>query len=310
MPGDEAVSLLYVDPDEQARLETRTDLEVFPLLDVDVQTCRSLSDAIETLESDSTDCVVTEYELADGTVIGLLEWLRDNRPDVPCLLYTDVGPDVIDTATAEDAVVEYLPRDIPDSIRSLARLVRNILAERSQLAYPVPETEDERLAAIQRYDVDGLEAASTVDRLTELLANHFDVAVAFVGVVDAHEERFLACKGADWDRLDREDAICSHTLLEDEHLIVEHVQSDARFADIAVLEELDIRSYAGVPLTTPDGLPIGAMCLTHDEPRSYSDGDIEDVHRFADELMEQLELRRRLSDVKRAVPKPDYEGIK
>ncbi|QSG15887.1 GAF domain-containing protein [Halapricum desulfuricans] len=310
MSGDEAVSLLYVDPDEQACLETRTDLEASPLLDVDVRTCSSLSTAIETLEADAIDCVVTEYELSDATGIDLLDRLRDDRPDVPCILYTDVGPDAIHTGAARDAVVEYLPRDIPDPVRSLARLVRNVLDERSQLAYPLPETEDERLAAIQRYDVDDLEATTAVDRLTELLANHFDVAVAFVGIVDAHEERFLACKGADWDRLDREDAICSHTLLEDEHLIVEHVQSDARFADIEVLAELDIRSYAGVPLTTPDGLPIGAMCLIHDEPRSYSDDDIEDLHRFAEELMEQLELRRRLSDVERAVPKPDHEGIK
>jgi len=305
MSGDETVSLLYVDPDEQARPEVQTDLEASPLLGVDVQTCGSRSAAIEALESTAVDCVVTEYELPEATGIELVHWLRDERPDVPCILYTDVGPDAIETAIAEDAVVEYLPRDIPDSSRSLARLVRNVIAERSQLAYPVSETEDERLAAIQRYDVADLEATATVDRLTELLASHFDVAVVFVGVVDAHEERFLACKGADWDRLDREDAICSHTLLEDEHLVVEHVQSDARFADIETLEALDIRSYAGVPLTTPEGLPIGAMCLIDDAPRSYSDDDIEDLHRFADELMEQLELRRRLSAVERTVPKPD-----
>ncbi|QSG06060.1 GAF domain-containing protein [Halapricum desulfuricans] len=308
MSSDETISLLYVDPDERARLEVETDLEASPLLKVDIQTCSSRAVAIETLESNAIDCVVTEYELPEATGITLLDQLRDEQPDVPCILYTDVGPNAIETTVAEDAVVEYLPRDIPDAAQSLARLVRNVVDERRQLAYPVPDDEDERLAAIHRYDVEALDAAAMVDRLTELLANRFDVAVAFVGVVDAHEERFLACEGADWDRIDREDAVCSHTLLEAEHLIVEHVQSDARFADIETLDALDIRSYAGVPLTTPDGLPIGAMCLVHDEPRSYSDSEITDLHRFADELMEQLELRRRLSEVGQAVPKPDHEG--
>ncbi|MFB6189411.1 MAG: GAF domain-containing protein, partial [Halapricum sp.] len=168
----------------------------------------------------------------------------------------------------------------------------------------------ERIAALQRYDVTDLDAVASVDRLTDLVASHFDVAVAFAGIVDAHEERFLACKGADWERLDREDSICTYTLLEDEHMIVENVQSDARFADVETLADLDIRSYAGVPLKTPDGLSIGALCLVHDEPRSYDEGETSDLHRFADELMEQLELRRRLKETERAVPKPDHEGAR
>lgn len=302
-----SVSVLYVDPDDRARLETTTDLEASPLVDADVQSCGSVSAAIEALEAGAVDCVVTEYELPDGSGIDIVAWIRDNRPDLPCVLYTDADTDAIRTTTAEDAVVEYLPRDLPDSVTSLARLIGNVVKQRGQIGYPVPETEDERLAAIEQYGVDDIEALETVDRITKLVDNHFDVAVAFAGIVDAHEERFLACKGADWERLDREDTICTHTLLEEDHLVVENVQSDARFADVEILEELDIRSYAGVPLKTPDGLPIGVLCTIHDEPRSYTDEQIADLHLFADELMEQLELRRRLSEVERAVPKPGHE---
>lgn len=300
-----SVSVLYVDPDDRVRRETATDLETSPLLDANVQRCGSVSEAVEALESWAVDCVVTEYDLPDGTGLDLVAWVRDNRPDIPCVLYTDAGPEAIRTATAEDAIVEYLPRDLPDPATALARLVGNVVEQRAQIGYPVPETEDERLAALEQYDIDDLDTLTTVDRLTELVANHFEVAVAFAGVVDAHEERFLACKGADWERMDREDTICTHALLEDDHLVVENVQSDARFADVDALEELDIRSYAGVPLTTPDGLPIGVLCLIHDETRSYSEGELEDLHRFADELIEQLELRRRLSDPQTPVPKSD-----
>lgn len=310
MPDADPVSVLYVDSDDDARLETATDLEISPLVDASVETCATIDEAIDTLESNAFDCLVTEHELPDGTGLELVEWIRDNHPDLPCILYTNATPDAIRTAAFGSVVVEYLPKEIPDSVTALARLIGNVVSQRSQLAYPIPETEDERLAAIERYDVTDLEATETVDRLTDLVASHFDVAVAFAGIVDAHEERFLACKGADWEQLDREDTICTYTLLEDDHLVVENVQTDGRFADVEILEELDIRSYAGVPLKTPDGLPIGALCLIHDEPRSYTSDEIEDLQQFADELMEQLELRRRLRETERAVPKPDHQGAR
>lgn len=310
MPDADSVSVLYVEPDDDSRLETATDLEISPLLDADVESCATLDDAIDILESSSIDCVVTEHELTDGSGLELVEWIRDNQPDLACILYTNATPDAIQTATFGSVVVEYLPKEIPDSETALARLIGNVVSQRSQLAYPIPESEDERLAAIGRYDVDELDTAATVDRLTELVASHFDIAIAFAGIVDAHEERFLACKGADWETLQREDTICTYTLLEDDHLVVENVQADDRFADVEALAELDIRSYAGVPLKTPDGIPIGALCLIHDEPRTYSDDEIADLHLFADELMEQLELRRRLRETERAVPKPDHEGEK
>lgn len=310
MSDADSVSVLYVDPADDTRVETATDLEISPLLDASVEACSTIEAAIDTLESTPVDCLVTEHDLPDGIGLELVEWIRDNHPDLPCILYTNATPDAIRTAAFESVVVEYLPKEIPDAGTALARLIGNVVSQQSQLAYPIPETEDERLAAIERYDVTNLDATATVDRLTELVASHFDVAVAFAGIVDTHEERFLACKGADWEQLDREDTICTYTLLEDDHLVVENVQADSRFADVEALEELDIRSYAGVPLRTPDGLPIGALCLIHDEPRSYTESEMTDLHGFADELMEQLELRRRLRETERAVPGPDHEGAR
>jgi CheY-like chemotaxis protein len=62
------------------------------------------------------------------------------------------------------------------------------------------------------------------------------------------------------------------------------------------LAKLDIEAYAGVPLRTPGGAAIGAFCLIHDEPRSFSDAELDDLERFGDEAMEQLELRRLLNE--------------
>jgi CheY-like chemotaxis protein len=286
------LTVVCVDPDADGRAATET-----ALTDAghDVLADESLA-AVDDDALAGADCVVTEYALPDASGLDVAARLRETAPDTPCLLFTDETPDDIDTVATETVVVEYLPKSMPDARESLVRLVENVVSQRTQVGYPLPTEEDERLAALAKYDLPGLDTETAFDRLTTLAQRYFDVNVAFVGLVDAHEERFLACAGADWTTLEREDTMCTHTILEDDHMVVEDISTDPRFADSDALAALDIEAYAGVPLRTPDGTAIGAFCLTHDEPRSFSEGDVADLHRFADEAMDQLELRRRLAE--------------
>jgi len=286
------VSTVVVDPDPDdcerttAALADADDVRV-------VEGIERLAD-LDSILSSSVDCVVTEYDLPDGTGLDVTRRVRERSPDTPCVLFTSADPADIDTANSRDLVVEYLPKEMPDAHASLVRLVKNVVAERRQVAYPLPDEEDERLAALRQYDLPEFDAVEAFDRIAELARSHFAVNIAFVGLVDAHEERFIACRGADWETLDREDTICTHTILGDDVLVVEDVQADDRFRHNEILEELDIRSYAGAPLETPSGVTIGALCLIDDEQRTYDDAQRSDLRRFADEAMEQLELRRRL----------------
>jgi len=288
------LTVLCVDPDDgerEATVEALADADDATVLQGDTLT------AAETAVAEGApDCVVSEYDLSDGTGLDLAAVLRERAPDTPCILFTNADPDRIRTDRREDVVVEYLPKDMPGARESLVRLVGNVVARRTQVAYPLPPDEDERLAALQQYDLPGLDAADTFDRLTALTRSHLDVDVAFVGLVDAHEERFLACAGADWETLEREDTMCTHTILQDDVMVVEDTHEDGRFADSDRLDELGIRAYAGVPLETPRGATIGAYCVTHGEPRSFSESELADLRLIADEAMEQLELRRRLNE--------------
>ncbi|WP_436911099.1 GAF domain-containing protein [Halosimplex marinum] len=288
------LTVLCVDPDESGRAATREALVSGG--EVAVTEADSVAAASDALEAGGVDCVVTAYDLPDGTGLDVAARVRETAPDTPCILFTDASPDRIDTADREDVVVEYLPRDMPDAGETLARMVGNLVDQRTQVGYPLPTREDERLAALEQYDCPGMEAAEAFDRLTALARAHFDVNVAFVGLIDAHEERFLACAGASWETLSREDSMCTHTILRDDLMVVEDTHADDRFADNDRLDELDIRAYAGVPLETPRGATVGAFCLTHDEPRTFSEAELTDLRRFADEAMDQLELRRQLNE--------------
>jgi GAF domain-containing protein len=138
-------------------------------------------------------------------------------------------------------------------------------------------------------------------RLTDLITSHFDAAVAFIGLIEEEKEDFLACTGADWDSLTREDTICTHSMLQEDVMVVEDINEDKRFANNEKLHDLGIVSYAGANMTTEDGQIIGQVCLIDHEPRSYDEAQRRDLADFADTAMEILDLRQQLQDARTEV---------
>ena len=242
------------------------------------------------------DCLVTEYDLPDGSGLELIRETRATSPDTACVLYTDAGVGEMDTEAFGEVIAEYVRKDGPGSADRLVEIVEHSLAFRSQTAYPLPDDEDARLATLSRYATDPAALSASLDRLTELAAAQFGVDSAAVGLVDSHEERFLSCYGADFDSLEREDTICTYAILEKGATVVEDTTADPRFSDNETLEAAKIQFYAGAPLTAPDGRAIGTFCLQDDEPREFGERDRELVSLFADQTMDQLELRRRLRE--------------
>lgn len=282
--------ILCVDPADGARRDTES-----ALVDAgfDTTACGSLDEAHSVLDDEPVAGVVTEYRLPDGTGVELVERAREASPDLAGVLFTDAGFDELD-ADGGGAVLEYVDKDAPDARSELVDLLEFSLDNRSQTAYPLPNDEDARLDAVEAYvdDVDALDAS--LDRLTEIARELFGVDAATVGFVEAHHERFVACRGTDLGRLDREDTVCTYAILDEEPMVVPDTREDPRFAANEAVADADIRFYAGAPIRTPDGDAIGVFCLFDAEPRSFSARDRELLSLFADEVMDRLDVRRRL----------------
>jgi CheY-like chemotaxis protein len=284
--------ILCVDQSEADREATRAALDST----YEVETTASLSDARSVLTERPVECLVTEYDLPDGTGLELIRAARNDAPDAACILFTDTPLDDIDTAAFGDVVAEYLSKDDPDAREGLAELVEHALLFRNQTAYPLPDDEDARVAALERYATDPESLGDSLDRLTELATALFDLDAAAIGLIDAHEQRFLSCFGISFGPVEREETVCTYALLEEGVTVIEDTSDDPRFEDNEGLQSADIRFYASAPVTTPEGHAIGTFCVYDDEPRSLSERDRELLSLLADEVMEQLTLRRRLRE--------------
>ena len=101
--------LLYVDSDAddvrsvKEALSENTD-------EFTVTVCGTAADALETLESASYDCVVSEYRLPDRDGVELLAAVRDQSRDLPFLLFTDDGDEHVASEAISAGVTDYVTK--------------------------------------------------------------------------------------------------------------------------------------------------------------------------------------------------------
>lgn len=292
--NSQEITVLHVDPDETTREEVAENVESFD--DMRVTGVSDFESGVAEIESGEIDCIISAYNLGDNTAFDLFREGRGIDPSVGCVLFTSEGIADIDRTGVEDLVVEYLSKRIPGTGDRLPDLVRSVVVNRMQVGYPVTDNEDARQEAVERYAMDDLVTSPAFDRILTLVKAHFDVDVAFIGIMHDTREEIVACKGEQWSVLDRENTICTYAMLDGDVTVIEDVNADPRFEHNERLDELGITSYAGANLTTPDGQVIGELCLADRSTRFYDEAERESLQLYADELVEQLELRRRLPE--------------
>jgi diguanylate cyclase (GGDEF)-like protein len=153
--------------------------------------------------------------------------------------------------------------------------------------------EQGRLAALHRYEVLDTPAEEPFDRITKLVQLVLDVPLATVSLIDADRQWFKSCVGVSVPGTPRDHAFCDYTIRTREPMNIPDATLDSRFAENPlVIGEMHIRSYLGVPLSTPDGYNIGALCAMDTRPREFTAEQTAVLASFASLVMDELELRR------------------
>lgn len=150
-----------------------------------------------------------------------------------------------------------------------------------------------RLAALNRYDALSGGDDQPFRRVVELVQTVLSVPIAAVTLIDSDRQWLLSTGGAEIRSTPREHAFCNETIKQRGPLAVTDATLDPRFAaNPGVVGPPHIRSYLGVPLTTPDGYNIGTLCAVDLEPRPFDARHAGILSKLADIVVEQLELRQ------------------
>lgn len=152
---------------------------------------------------------------------------------------------------------------------------------------PRPEREAERLARLRDFGVLDTLPEQAFEDITALASSICGTPMALISLIDEKRQWFKSVKGMDTRETDRDMAFCAHAILQPYDMMeVPDAQQDWRFKDNPlVMGAPNIRFYAGMPITTPDGLALGTVCVADREARQLTD-----THRSALQSLASLVL--------------------
>ena len=162
--------------------------------------------------------------------------------------------------------------------------------------------EEQRIATLKQFEILDTPPEESFDAIVKLTASICETPICLISLVDEARQWFKAKVGLEADQTPREIAFCPHTIQGTDILTVPDALADDRFRDNPlVVNDPNIRFYAGMPLITSEGFAIGTLCVIDRAPREgLIEHQRQSLRLLAREVVLQLELRRTINELNQA----------
>jgi len=160
--------------------------------------------------------------------------------------------------------------------------------------------ESERLQAVNRFLKLEISKEKEIQEIVELAAEICQTSIAMVTLLDRDTQYVKFKVGCNLETTTRQDAFCNHVIEQHEVMIVTDALKDKRFVNSSLVTgDLNIRFYAGVPLTTQDGHNLGGLCVVGQTPKQLSDSQKQLLRVLSKQVINLLEFDSSLGILKK-----------
>jgi diguanylate cyclase (GGDEF)-like protein/PAS domain S-box-containing protein len=197
------------------------------------------------------------------------------------------------------------PRALPDQLASCGFQV----PDEDGRGAPVSSREEERLEALETYQLECTPTPPDLQQIAALAADVFQAPIALVSLVARDRQFFKGQVGLEVASTPRNLSFCAHAILGDGVLVVPDSTLDPRFAaNPLVTGQPGIRFYAGAPLVNPQGHRLGSLCVIDRVPRpSFSEHEHGLLAKLAALVMDRMEQSR--LDIERKATLARFESM-
>lgn len=167
----------------------------------------------------------------------------------------------------------------------------------------IPANEDKRLENLYSYCILDTDPEKDFDGITHLASELFEVPVCVISIVDKDRQWFKSKVGLATPETPRSISFCAHAINHpNEPTVVPNANLDERFIDNPlVIGEPHVVFYAGVPLISAEGYPMGTLCIIDFVERHLTDSQLEHLNILAQQVMNLFQLRRKNEDLSNAL---------
>ncbi|MFL0412895.1 PAS domain-containing protein [uncultured Sphingomonas sp.] len=144
------------------------------------------------------------------------------------------------------------------------------------------------------YDLAGAREEGVLDDLASFASELCAAPVAVVSLVEEEFQTFLSRTGTELSGTPRSQSFCAYAMHGHHVMEVPDATRDVRFADNPLVTgEPFIRFYAGAPLVSREGVPLGAICVIDVTPRDgLTAFQTRGLEILATSVMSRLDARR------------------
>jgi diguanylate cyclase len=149
--------------------------------------------------------------------------------------------------------------------------------------------EEARVKAVHALDLLDTPDEERFDRFTRIAAAALQAPIVLVSLIDSHRQWFKSRVGLELRETPRPMAFCSHAVALNDFLVVPDTHLDERFANNPlVLGAPFIRFYAGQPVHSVDGQPLGTLCVIDRQPRQFGEHEQRLLRDLAQMVQDEL----------------------
>ena len=170
-------------------------------------------------------------------------------------------------------------------------------------AAPVPPNETLRLSALRDASILNTAGEPAFEKIVRRAAKAADTPIALISFISDKHQWVKASIGLDVREASRDSAFCAWAIHSAEVMWVEDATEDQRFSDNPLVHsDPNIRHYAGVPISTPEGYLIGTICVIDRVPRPHDPDVAEELRKLSTRVSEVLRRRKAREQGRRLAP--------
>ncbi len=150
----------------------------------------------------------------------------------------------------------------------------------------------DRLRALLDLALIDADSETVFDRLTSLASRIVGAPISVMTMVGGDYQFFKSAYGVgDLRSTPLSHSFCKHVVADSAPLIVDDAREHPVLYDNGAIKDLNVIGYLGFPLKIASGKTLGSFCVVDNQPRQWSDVEIDIMRELAEIVKYEIEIR-------------------